>query len=525
MSVAASLTLTGCFSDNDNNVKVDPPTPPTPTPTETVVPDTLVTEQPSKVFSVNVVNAANSDVLSGATVSFVVNGEPANVLTDVNGEDLSSVTVDETGNFTFLNKEGETGSVTALVASEGYISKSFTVDLSAEVEGDANDIPLEFGLVSAAATEGVEVAEEKAAVTGGTTAEAVTAAASGEGANAELTVPANTEFQNAAGEAISGSEVTMSVIAADSSNANTGAIIPAGLNDGSTTQVKKPVGVTSITMTDDTGAKIKKFSSPINVSVAIPSGNDIKVGDQLDISSYDEDTGVWSEETNKATVVSNGGALSAQFATDHLTFFSMNKSVPICTDGVTVRVVGGTLPARGLAVSMTSPDGSISSYLRSNSKQVISGASTARFGISSEAVAKVRLYDRAGNTWYEQENQGICGNVDVTLTNSVQTIEKEVTLSGVCAADETKTADLSGSIVTYAKDGKAASLAQALGNSTFKLSGIEVGGNYTVRATIRGAKVQGGGQSQVFTFGNVQSADTLTGSVQLECNQVPVTGG
>ncbi|WP_105167367.1 hypothetical protein [Pseudoalteromonas sp. T1lg23B] len=521
VSIAASFALTGCFSDNDNNVTVEPPTP---TPPEIVVPDTLVTEQPSKVFSANVVDRANSDALEGATVSFLVDGEAATNLTDVNEEDLSMVTVDDTGSFTFLSKDGASGEVTAVVSADGYITKSFIVDLSAEVEGDGNDIPVEFGLV-AADTAGLKVETGTATVSGGTTATAVTTEAATGTAKSTVTVPANTVFQNADGEAVSGSEVTVNVIAADSSSENAGAIIPEGLNSESTTTVLQPVGVTSVTMTDDTGAMVKKFSSPISVSVNLPADSGVTAGDMLDISSHDETTGTWTQETNQATVgaANSDGTYPATFTTDHLTFFSMNQSVPICTSGVTVKVVSGTLPARGLAVSMTSPDGSISSYIRSTTKQVISGASTARFGISSDAVAKVRLYDRAGNTWYEQENQGICGDVEVSLVG-VETIDQEVTLNGVCAADETKTANLSGSIVTYAKDGKAASLAQALGNSTFKLAGIEAGGNYKVRATIRGAKVEGGGQSQVFTFEDVQADSTLTGTVRLECNEVPVTG-
>ncbi|CAM4125250.1 hypothetical protein [Pseudoalteromonas byunsanensis] len=524
VSIAASFALTGCFSDNDNNVVVEPETP---TPTEIVVPDTLVTEQPSKVFSVNVVNRANSDVLEGATVSFLVDGEAATNLTDVNNEDLSMVTVDETGNFTFLSKEGASGEVTALVSAEGYISKSFVVDLSAELDEGEIDIPLEFGLVSVETT-GVKVETKKATVESGTTAEAVTATAEEGTAGSSVTVPANTVFQNADGEAITGTEVTMNVVAADSSNEETGAIIPDGLNSESTTQVLKPLGVTSITMSDETGAKIKNFSSPISVTVDLPANSAVEPNQELAISSHDEVTGTWTQETITATVgeANEDGTFPATFSTDHLTFFSLNKNVPVCDKGITVKVVDGTLPATGLAVAMTSPDGSISTYLRSDTKLVISPASTARFGISQDAVAKVRVYDRAGNDWYVQTNQSICGNVEVDLDGPDTTIiEKNITLNGVCAADATKTANLSGSIVTYAKNGKAASLAQALGNSTFKLSGLEVGGNYKVRATIRGAKVDGGGQSKTFEFEDVQDdGNALTGTVELECNEVPVTG-
>ncbi|OHU90665.1 MULTISPECIES: hypothetical protein [Pseudoalteromonas] len=523
VSIAASFALTGCFSDNDNNVVVEPPTE---TPTEIVVPDTIVTEQPSKVFSVNVVNRANSDVLEGATVSFLVDGEAATNLTDVNNEDLSMVTVDETGNFTFLSKEGASGDVTAVVSAEGYISKSFVVDLSAELDDGANDIPLEFSLVAADAT-GVTVKTEKAAVTGGSTAEAVTASASEGTAGSSVTVSANTEFQNAAGEAISGEEVTMNVVAADSSNVNAGAIIPEGLNAGATTEVMTSLGVTSITMSDETGAHVKKFSQPISVSVNLPADSDVAAGDMLSIASYDEVTGMWAKETVEATVgtANTDGTYPASFETDHLTFFAIGNNVPVCTAGLTLNVTGD-IPARGLAVSISSSDGTIGSYTRSATKHVIPASSASRFGIAQNATAHVRLYDYSGNNWYTSDGEvPICGNVNVNIGSDVETFDKNVTLVGTCAADSTVTANLSGSIVTYAKDGKAAALAESMGESTFKLEGVEVGANYKVRATIRGAKVDGGGQSKVFTFENVQNdGNALTGDVAIECNEVPVTG-
>ncbi|MCF2903296.1 hypothetical protein ACSFVZ_20355 [Pseudoalteromonas sp. SYSU M81236] len=522
MSVASVFALSGCSSDDDKNEVVpDPVVPPV---TEIVPPDTIVTEQPDKIFSVNVIDATNADALVGAMVTFMVDGEAATSLVDPNGEELSMVTVDDSGNFTFLPKEDATGEVTAQVTFDGYVGKSFVVDLDAQVDEGSNDIPLDFALVPAD-SEGLASATTEVELTDATTIDPIVAVASKDGAKSDVTIPAGTTLKDANGDAVAGGAVKLNVLAADSSVSGTGLIIPDGLNENSTTEVKESLGVTNITMTAGE-TKVKQFTPAINVSVTLPASSGVSEGDILNVSSHNEDTGMWKDEQFKATVgaANTDGTYPASFMTDHLTFFSMNQSVPICTSGVSVKVVGGTLPARGLAVSMTSPDGSISSYIRSTTKQIISGASTARFGISSDAVAKVRLYDRAGNTWYEQENQPICGDVEVTLNNTVETFDSAVTLNGVCAADNTVNPDLSGSIVTYAKDGKAASLAQGQGNSTFSLAGLEAGGTYKVRATIRGAKVDGGGQSQTFTFENVQSTDTLTGQVSIECEEREVTG-
>ncbi|WP_339141609.1 hypothetical protein [Pseudoalteromonas galatheae] len=526
LSVASALALSGCFSDDDNNVVIPPPPDPTDPVTVIQPPEDLVTEQPAKVFSVNVVNKANSDVLEGAIVKFLVNGQPATVITDVNGTEISSVTVDDTGNFNFFSKEGASGSVTAVVSQSGYVSKSFIIDLSTEVEEGFIDIPLEFGLV-AANTAGLKSAQQTATVASATTSAAVTANASEAGASSTVTVPANTVLRDADDEPVTGTEITLDVLAADASNTDATAIIPEGLNANSTTQVKTTLGVTNITMSDENGTKIKNFSSPINVSVNLPADSGVTAGDTLSISSHNEDTGTWSSETNMATVgaANTDGSFPASFETDHLTFFSIGKNAPLCTAGITLRLVGN-IPARGLAIELSSTDGTIGSYTRKEVKAIIPASSAARYGISSNATAKVRLYDYSGNVWYNSQTEvPVCGEVTANIESTVETFDKNVTLNGVCAQDATVSADLSGSIVTYAKNGKAAGLAQAQGDSTFKLSGIEAGASYKVRATIRGAKVDGGGQSQTFTFENVQNDNNaLTGTVNIECNEVPVTG-
>lgn len=522
MSVASVFALSGCSSDDDKNEVVpDPVVPPV---TEVVPPDTIVTEQPAKVFSANVIDLSNADVLEGAMVTFLVDGEAATNLTDVNGEDLNMVTVDDTGNFTFLSKEGATGTVTAQVTYDGYISKSFVVDLDTEVEEDTNEIALQFALI-AAESEGLAQASTEVEVTSATTTEAIEVKADKEGAKSDVTIPAGTTLKDANGDAISGGTVKLNVLAADSSNTNAGVIIPEGLNADSTTTVKTSLGVTDITMSAGE-TKIKQFDPAINVSLTLPADSDVVEGDTLVLSSHDETTGKWQQEQNVATVgaANADGTFPATFNTSHLTFFSIGKNVELCSAGITLKLVG-TIPARGLAIELSSTDGTIGSYTRKEIKHVIPASSAARYGISKNAKAKIRLYDYSGNVWYNSETEvPVCGEIEVNIGSTVETFDNSVTLNGVCAADNTVNPDLSGSIVTYAKDGKAASLAQAQGDSTFNLTGLEAGATYKVRATIRGAKVDGGGQSQSFTFANVQSTDTLTGQVAIECEEREVTG-
>ena len=523
MSVASVFALSGCSSDDDKNEVVpDPVVPPV---TEIVPPDTIVTEQPAKVFSASVINLTNADALEGAMVTFLVDGEAATNLTDVNGEDLNMVTVDDTGSFTFLSKEGATGEVTALVTSDGYISKSFNVDLDVEVEEDSNEIALQFALI-AEDSDGLTQASTEVEVASATTTEAIEVKADKDGAKSDVTIPAGTTLKDANGDAISGGTVKLNVLAADSSKSSAGVIVPEGLNAADAAVVASPVGVTDIKMTaGDT--KIKQFDPAINVSVVIPADSGVAVNDMLDLASYNEDTGLWQQELNKATISSmnTDGSYNASFSTNHLTFFSVNKTTPVCTSGITINVNSGTTPARGLAVSLTSSDGSIGSYLRGQNKTIVSANASSRYGISADSTANVRLYDYSGNDWYNSNGEvPVCGTINVDLANPVETFDTNLTLSGTCSADSSVTPDLSGSIVTYAKNGKAASVASSAGNSTFNLTGLEVGASYTVRATIRGAQVASGGQSQVFTFTDVQSGTNLNGDVAIQCEEREVTG-
>ena len=98
-----------------------------------------------------------------------------------------------------------------------------------------------------------------------------------------------------------------------------------------------PVGVASVEMVDENGTKIKKFSQPITVSMAIPADKGFTTGDELTLVSQNEDTGVWTTETQKVEVkdlIADGSFYNASFMTDHLTFFSAVKGSSYCAAGI-----------------------------------------------------------------------------------------------------------------------------------------------------------------------------------------------
>ena len=535
LSVASALALSGCFSDDDNNVVITPP----PEPTDPVVviqpPEDLVTDQPAKIFSASVQDVSSDEVLGnvldGATISFYVNGELSTSVTDVEGETITMATVDDTGNVSFLTAEGAPAQITAVVSKDGYVTRSFVIDTTEEPGEDESDIELEFGLISKSGA-GVVEKVASATVTGATTTDPIKANTDDSGAGAEANVPAGTTLLDANGDEISGGEVSLSVIAPEGQSANTGALVPPGLNDGAGSTIAVPVGVASINMSTEDGTKIKQFSNPIQASVTLSSDSGVAINDELDLASYNEDAGVWKSETNKATVTSmnTDGSYKASFMTDHLTFFAVNKYLPFCDRDIKVVLDTGSesVPARGLAVSLRSTDASATAYIQQNqsSRVIVKQAISARYGISKDATAVVHVYDHSGKTWYKSSTEvPICqSDISVQLQAPTTYVNKTLTLQGTCEQDGQTPVNLSGSVVVYGQKNKASSLAKSSGDSQFSLTGLAAGSEHKVRVTVRGARIAGGAQSTSFEFTPTADSANLTQPVSIACREVPVTG-
>jgi hypothetical protein len=162
-------------------------------------------------------------------------------------------------------------------------------------------------------------------------------------ATAEVVVPVGTTMQDAAGNAVTGTSVTMKVetagAVASESKAAVSDLIPAGLNDVTSGEtVRKPVAAANITMVDDKGNQVKKFSTPIDVALSVAESTGVKTGDTLKVSSYDEATAKWTRDEFVATVGAYDATtktFAASFKTDHLTLFTTTTNPTLCaTNGV-----------------------------------------------------------------------------------------------------------------------------------------------------------------------------------------------
>lgn len=521
LSVASALTLTGCFSDDDNDVVVNPPV----TPTDPVVVAPDAPAELGLVVNANVVDAATQNVVS-AQVSFLENGEAATNIVDANGNELKTVET-ANGNVTFTKKaDADITEVTVSVTAEGYIGKSFVVALTAD-EG-VESVAALLALTSKEA-EGIADVVVSATVTDGTTAEPITAAATGEKASAGATIPAGVQLLGANGEPVSG-EISLNVSAADSTSSAAAAIIPEGLNGGDAATTEKAAGVANVLMADANGNKVKSFSSPITITMAIPAdtqkdGEAIETGDTLSLKSHNEDTGEWQNEDNVVTI----GELNAEtntytgsFETDHLTFFASTVEIEACSSDISVNVSGDAVPASGLYVVMSSSSvsarGSISGGATSTT--VLSADSAKSFGIPSTATAKVSVFDVNGNEWFSSDGEvAVCGTVNAALSNPVELVDEEFTVTATCSNDADQSIDMSNALVTYAQAGKAQTVASGTGG-TFTLSGLVSAATYNVTVDGRVALASGG------TTGTTTiTADGTAESLALSVACATTTGG
>jgi hypothetical protein len=506
LSVASAFALTGCFSDDDGNDY----TPPGPGPDPVVVVPPQTPAELNFIVNVAVVNG-DSDAIADATVRFVENGAPSTNIVDVDGNVVQTATTTEDGGFIVTVKSGsELSSVTAVVSAAGFITKSFNVDLSNEDE--LSVLPAQFQLTSTDTAGLASVATASTDISGSTTTAEVKADAAVSGASlATATLPTGITLQNAAGEAVTGDSISLSVVGTDPTSSTKSSVIPEGLNVGNTSaNVLVPVSVADVNLlVGDT--KVKKFAGDtLKVTLAAPT--DLAAGETLTVKSFDDETGLWSADDFAVTQ----GTGTVSFETNHLTWFAVNRNANTCTDGFSVNVTSGTIPAGGLYLSALSSDGSVSSFIRggATSKTVVSAATTLRYGIYDGATARVRLFDREGGTWFDSQTEvGVCGSVDLTPVAPFTLVNKELTLTGACSNDADVAVNVTNSTVSFKRAGKAARAAIKDANGNFQLTNLREGENYDVTVNFRGLPVEG---ANTFTIEGA-NADALTQAFQFTC--------
>ncbi|NGM67263.1 hypothetical protein [Sphingobacterium sp. SGR-19] len=171
---------------------------------------------------------------------------------------------------------------------------------------------------------------------GSTTAPAVVElpSAVGEG-NMSVTVPAGTQFKDANGTVITGTNVQVVVTSIDADNEDAVVLLPEGSLRAETVELPgggtaagtfSPAAVADIRMLVN-GVQVRQFSQPLVVSMPVPAnyvspitGQPLAAGTAFHIFSNSGD-GVWRFEQNSTVTGSAAAGFRVSFEIDHLTFY------------------------------------------------------------------------------------------------------------------------------------------------------------------------------------------------------------
>lgn len=518
LAIGLTATLSGCFSDNDDNDYVKPPEPPVPT-VKAPVADTPA----ALTFYVagNVVDSETGEVVA-STVKFLEAGVASANVVALNGDAITEVATTD-GSFTFNLVEGaELTQLTALVTAEGYASNSVVVDLSDKsevVDTIVSLVKLDENKVTLIKDKKVAAADGKLAAPLAETAGAAT-----------IEIGTDVELQDAEGNAVTGTEVTLNVVTADINAAagKTAAVdlIPEGLTNADATKVVVPAAYMSVEMlAGDT--KIKSFSENISLTANLPAtfktidGSMVEAGDKFDVSSYNEETGVWANEAEQATVGAAGAlTLPAKFATDHLTGFALSEAQTACSTPISYTFTGDAVPASGLYVHLNS-----STVSKKKLVKKVQGNLYGAGVVADNAVANVSVKDKNGNVWGTVANANLCGAITVALDSPVTIVAQNLNVTYTCSnaeVDKDKTFPLTGAVVLYSQTKRTISTAVETAGS-YALTGLESGVTYDVKVIPTGINV--GLQSTTVTANGTDSAfNIVRDNCTLEDRVVTGTG-
>ncbi len=184
----------------------------------------------------------------------------------------------------------------------------------------------------------------------GATTEAITVSlpsADGEGGRVALSIPAGTQFRDAAGNIIVGTNLQVVVGSINGRDQNAQSVLPGGslrsnnvilAGGASAAGTFSPAAITEINMVIN-GVAIRQFSQPLTVSLPVSddyispiTGQTIATGSNFDIFSNSSDDGLWRFEQSIAVGGSAASGYEVSFPITHLTFFLAGEFAEACSD-------------------------------------------------------------------------------------------------------------------------------------------------------------------------------------------------
>lgn len=179
-------------------------------------------------------------------------------------------------------------------------------------------------------------------------------AANGKG-EMSMAIPAGTQFKDASGNVIVGSNVQVTIASIDGENEDAVNLLPGGDLRSDAVQLAvggnpvsgtfSPLAITNINMMVN-GVEIRQFNQPIIVSMPVPSnyvnpstGQPIAAGDIFQIFSNSGD-GVWRFEQNSTITGSAATGYQVSFPVSHLTFFMAAQFGQSCSSDRSITFQG-----------------------------------------------------------------------------------------------------------------------------------------------------------------------------------------
>ncbi|TMO53974.1 hypothetical protein [Pseudoalteromonas phenolica] len=519
LAMGVTLSLSGCFSDNDNNVEIKPPVVP---PTTVKVPVSDTKEALSFYVNASVVDATADDltVVPNATVKFFDNGVASENITDVSGNAITELTT-ATGAFTFnVDSDSDISEVTVIISAEGYFNKTSVIDF-----GD-KDAVVE-SLITLAKKDSLVVKEATAAASGGKLSEDLTTKTDDD--SVTVAISSDVELRDAEGNAVTGEEVSISLVTAplDAEDGKAAAIdvLPEGFSavaNDDATLVVEPAGYVEVNMSAGDTA-IKSFDTPISITTTVKG--DFAEGDKFAITSFNEETGVWTKETGEATLgAGNEMTFPASFTTDHLTGFLLSRTKEVCDAPVTYTVTGSDIPSSGLFMVLISNSFLKINKITESSGTLVTQADLKRFGVAKDATVEAILFDVNDFEFGNVASTNLCGEIEIAATAPTTTlVDDALPMTFSCSnAEVDDQLPLGGAVVTYAQTGKIPLVASESANGTYALNGLVSGEEYnvTVNTRIEGFTVD----TFTITAGSTEAQNFVRDNCVVEDKEVTGTG-
>ncbi|WP_257324072.1 hypothetical protein [Pseudoalteromonas rhizosphaerae] len=483
LALGLTATLSGCFGDNDNNDYVKEPEKPSATTPDADTPSAL-----KFYINANVVDIATGDVVD-AKVTFIETD-----IVDISGASITELDAQD-GNFAF-NVPDTRDEATLLVSAEGYVTKAVTIDTSEKSVALQALIPLasEANAITAQKT---DVAADAGKLVNDLFVETTDG-------SARVDVSKDVELQDAEGNVITGDNVTMKVVTAPL-NAEDGKIsaaqlIPEGLNTNSTTDVLSAAAVVKISMSSG-DTKIKNFSEDITVKATLPKdfvkkdGTKVKAGDTFGVSTYDEETRIWKNESDVSATVGAEGTVNfpATYKINHLSTHLLTETKQACSSAVSVKFTGAAVPESGLFVGIDTQSNFFVRHITPSTQTLIPQSIAAQLGFAADAKGDFYVFDNNDNEWAFKENVNICGEITATLANEAEVVNEEFRLTYSCsnATDTTTQLPLTGALVTYSLAGKVSTSANENADGAYLMNNLVKAdtATYTVNVTPTGGNI------------------------------------